>query len=158
MHQVLLACLPGRGGGSQPKGDHTLCPPDPRSRPQLHIAHPGSTPKAAAPESPQTPAWPSAEMGLQGGVQVGWSPEGGRPGAHRRGPSEERGPGTTLQPRPQASSPQAMTGQRCLRGLPLELLQPHPWGPHSALPTPHPTPRSRQGASWEHTLTRSSLC
>lgn len=85
---------------------------------------------------------------------MGWSPEGGRPGAHRRGPSEEQGPGTTLQPRPQASSPQAMTGQRCLRGLPLELLQPHPWGPHSALPTPHPTPRSRQGASWEHTLTR----
>ena len=88
---------------------------------------------------------------------MGWSPEGGRPGAHRRGPSEERGPGTTLQPRPQASSPQAMTGQRLLlkllsAGLVTRAETATPLG--AALPTPHRTPRSCQGASWEQTLTR----
>ena len=99
MHQVVLACLPGGGGpsrGPSPGETHTRAP---------RVPEPGLNCTSHTPESPQTPAWPSAEMGLYGGDQVGWSPEGGGPGVRRRGPSEEQGPGPTLQPRPRPPAP-----------------------------------------------------
>lgn len=62
---------------------------------QLHITHPGSTPKAVSRNLPK-PQHGSAEMGLQGGVQGGMESQGSAPRTHRRGPAKGARPRPTL--------------------------------------------------------------
>lgn len=147
MHRVLLACLPGWGGPS-PGETHTPCSPIPD--PGLNCtSHTQEAPQKLLPRNLPKPQhgslqrWASKEVSRWDGVpRVGAQGRTGEDPAR----SEAQGP-------PCSPSPQATTGQHLL----LKLLSA---GLITRAETPAPlgaallTPRSCQGALWEHTLTR----